>query len=77
MSRDSIRGPGPEIFTLSRLESGRIRICSKSHGSGRVRRVSNITSGQAMFEISRVRFGRVGSGWVGGVSNLTGRIESL
>ena len=63
MGHDPIRGSGHGVLTMSRVGSGRVRKCSKSHGSGRVR------SGQKFFKIH-------GSGRVKNFSNLRGRVRS-
>ena len=57
-------GRAKRFFKISRIESGRIRRCSKYHGSGRMGpgRVGSDGAGS----------GRVGSGRVWRVSNLTG-----
>ena len=50
-------GSGQQFFNNSRAESGRIKKCSKPHGSGRV--------GSGRVGSGRVGSGRVGSGRVG------------
>ena len=69
---DPTRGSGEGAFQISRVASGRVKKCSKVHGSGRVGlqglQISPVGSGQVrsrFFRTSRVGSGRVGSGWVG------------
>ena len=64
------RGLGQEAFKLSRLESGRIRRCSKSLGPGRAG-PGRVGSGRV--GSGRIGSDRIGSGPIRRFMDLTGR----
>ena len=75
---DPARGSVQELFKNSRVESGRVRRCSKPHGSrlvGSVRAGSGQV-GSARIEPGRIEPGRVGSGRVGSGRVGSGRVGS-
>ena len=63
MGHDPTRGSGQEGLKIPQVGSGRVKRCSKCHGSGRV--------GSTTFQISRVGPGRIKR-----FSNITGRVGS-